>query len=1410
MLTGPLPNDYSSVSSGSATTTSSAPGVTQSLSTGGIVASTHQISNTPNNKATAGDNTIATYLTSTDDNTVTASPSVSSNTISASVTGNASQSTIAIASDNSPGYAGSAIVANVQESIGEGASIALNSGSAITGEVYAIDSDVNTLAGTLTVENNVISSSASNNTALGSRPGQAGNELLLDDTLSFSGNVASPSFSVTDGGSAMIGDLAVQNVQSTIGVDSDDLVDISAQTIGASVFGGVERLSSGAISVSGNAITATAQSNAASSKIANGDNAALFDGSAQVGNVQSNVNADIVASNLNGTITALVDDGFTASSAAADGNAVRASAYGNQVSQSADLKATTLGLGDAEASLANDLAVTGVSAILVGSAQTNANTGVAASHQSEITAQWASAADSTMSGSSLSASNNAQEAVAVGNSAGNGLTLEGTTIGSGAAITNFQASNSTSFVEAESVNSSVSAIAADSITGSELSVSDNLQRSIAYGASSGNTLSVDGTTLSVATVDSAEPSITTSLDTIDQLLAIQNETAYGVVNYQAQGGDVTATANSSSAFETTVLGSLENGSTLTTDGNTYVAATYGTDARNIASIDANSIDTQTSYDTTIAAVINAQLTSEADILARATGDTVVHSTVGVDVNSSAISTSENSIQALAVANRSSANQISVNATNIDAAAGSTARGNASFNDTTLTGTVDAAFAAQNAQYSSGSATASLLTEVNPASARILTEIGDDLISSSVTSDDNASSAAATGNRAATSILLDANRLNTSAVVQSAQMNGADLTALIGVAGTPGTPGDPGTQATPVSATGSSSTGSMSMSGNTLEISGEPVTVTFADHTFTAEQVAFLNSLTNVSGASLGGNTVTFTGDVDTSVFNTFQTNSGSDGYGSGDETITMTGFTIPGTPPTPPVLATPNQGGVTVAVGGDVLGSSVSVAGNTTSGSVIGNSASNAVVASATDIGNGSSVGVSEAALLSTRGDLALSNLQRDVADVESSSVYGTFAIDAVGGTIEGSSLSVSNNSQRSDAGSNLASNVIDASATNITAGTALTSSQVSSSQVAALSDLVMFAPGASSDSVTQISDNTNTARAVVNEATSVVQITATNVGPAGQPNLASMTGLAAVNADHAMLNVQYADGEASSAATSRIYNGDSEVLETVGLTSGSIEFAGNATTAQTVANLASNQMTVAGSANNGASAAINNGQMNLANVSADATSTVQVMLSGDESPAPLGLAASDSSIRVNNNATTGVARGNSASNVLNLEAGAAFGPYGAGTSTVDFASNGSVTAFTATAGVLNQQSNTGTVTANSTGASYQVALNGYTTSPTVTGSSLSVSGNAVNAEAYGNTASNRIVMTALNSGTPSAAIGNYQTNNAAVTATVTSVGYGVMAGSGVIGGSTFATTGNRVAATAIGNNAVSVISAGN
>jgi len=112
-------------------------------------------------------------------------------------------------------------------------------------------------------------------------------------------------------------------------------------------------------------------------------------------------------------------------------------------------------------------------------------------------------------------------------------------------------------------------------------------------------------------------------------------------------------------------------------------------------------------------------------------------------------------------------------------------------------------------------------------------------------------------------------------------------------------------------------------------------------------------------------------------------------------------------------------------------------------------------------------------------------------------------------------------------------------------------------------------------------------------------------------------------------------------------------------------------------------------------------------------------------------------------------------------------------------------------------------VTATSTGTSYQVALNG--TGAGVSNGTAGVTGNTLAAQAFGNSATNRVTQTALNNGAPSAAVGNYQVNSGAVTATVTSVNFGVGI-SGPVGNSTLRTTGNQITASATGNSAVSTI----
>jgi len=185
--------------------------------------------------------------------------------------------------------------------------------------------------------------------------------------------------------------------------------------------------------------------------------------------------------------------------------------------------------------------------------------------------------------------------------------------------------------------------------------------------------------------------------------------------------------------------------------------------------------------------------------------------------------------------------------------------------------------------------------------------------------------------------------------------------------------------------------------------------------------------------------------------------------------------------------------------------------------------------------------------------------------------------------------------------------------------------------------------------------------------------------------------------------------------------------------------------------------------------------------------------------------ALNQSGVTVDGNSTTALARGNAATNTLDVAAGSS---YGVSTALTAGSTLGVTGSTQATAALMNAQENDGAVSATSTAASYQVALNatGGLTSG-VTNGTVGVTANQVLAQAFGNNATNAVTVAALNTGTPTTAIGNYQVNRGNITATATSVSYGV----GITGGasaSTLRVAGNQVSATAVGNSAVSSIAA--
>jgi hypothetical protein len=517
-----------------------------------------------------------------------------------------------------------------------------------------------------------------------------------------------------------------------------------------------------------------------------------------------------------------------------------------------------------------------------------------------------------------------------------------------------------------------------------------------------------------------------------------------------------------------------------------------------------------------------------------------------------------------------------------------------------------------------------------------------------------------------------------------------------------------------------------------------------------------------------------------------------------------------------------NIGGVIVQLGSTIDPSSVTVNGNTISGSVTGNSATNLASLSGTNVEDGSdhllTYAISDASDVLAAADVTAANLQVVGDDATfTSNVFGTFAIDTEEDIILASALSVDDNQQSSSAVANTAETTVKLLATNTAAGASLASSQISEAlSVSATSNVDIFAPVVSEASSVSISGNDNLALAVQNNAVNKLTVDTTNANPVFN----AIDGLAAVGdifgvsawGDHVLLNQQSAVGTTSATAVTNIYNDDWDDAETTGLVDGSVTVAGNVTTAEASANRAVNIANVGADATLAASAAVTNAQSNSGNVTASAMTFASVNIAGDD--VPNASAVTGSAVLVGDNTTTALARGNSASNVLNYVAGAAYaaGTGDAANSSIDVAGPFGPDVFAtsnAQAAVLNVQVNTGEVLATSTQTSYLVALNGPGGVPTLTSATIGVIGNAMSAAAYGNTAANEVNLAARNTNQASASVANYQYNGGPVSATVTSVNYGTTHGIGAVTGSALSVTGNSITATAVGNSAVNTITAG-
>ena len=657
------------------------------------------------------------------------------------------------------------------------------------------------------------------------------------------------------------------------------------------------------------------------------------------------------------------------------------------------------------------------------------------------------------------------------------------------------------------------------------------------------------------------------------------------------------------------------------------------------------------------------------------------------------------------------------------------------------------------------------------------DIGGALSDSTLDVSDNAQSATATANRATGNLLtVDATAINTAEPIGLAQ--GAVGTAMTGADGTASTTAALSVQNVQETS-GNSVIATMTANRVGLDLGGPVEGSTVAATANTADSAATANSAVN--GVTVGGGTIRTSVDLNNS-----QTVDGQLRSNVGDGA---------------------DRAGVTIVPAGGVATSSLRVADNEVSGVSVGNQASNSLAVTAATLGNGSGHDDAVAGPLDegygAAADIALSNYQKlgqpAVAGATSSglatTVAGAFGIGG-DGPLRTSALDVSGNSQSATSVGNTAVDRVSLDAATVpvaaapAAGTALTSAQFGEGTVDATSDMQLIGRAGLGDASLSMTGNTNEAVAATNDADNGLAISATQIGAVSAgPAHAEVgnLGTATITGDHVLSNEQFASGNVAATARTTFLDADGGA----GMAGARFGLSDNSAVADVSANHAINAVSVAGASAFGADAGLASSQMNAAAVAANADFEATPPLTG------IGTPSVASTVAIDGNLSQAVGRGNNADNAVTVSAtGGA--PVGTGSTAVLSAFE---TDAAAPALLVNGQSNYGVITARATGA-FGIPLNA---SAAVLSSTLGVTGNSAVASAYGNSASNKLMLGGAGAA-PAAMLVNVQSNNAAVTASVIGSTTGLR--SGMLASSTIAVTGNQLAATAVGNIATNAISA--
>ncbi|PZX45705.1 hypothetical protein LY56_01730 [Roseinatronobacter thiooxidans] len=1403
-------------------------------------------------RATVNDNTIDVDLRegAQISNGSNSALSVDGNILRATLTGNTAVAGTDLSVDTL--FQGSAAVLN-QQQIGDG-SDAINLRAEANNSALRVDLGTVTDSAVSVADNRIGASASGIVGRNGSGPGTFLN--VEANQINAAGGEASVSFGAA--GELNLDASFVLGTQQLIVGDAGDTSAITAQALRSGLTVLSRGVEDSALDVTGNTLFATAGGNEGGSEIQ--ISGTSINASAALGNEQRVTNTSIRATLGNGgaqtELSATVEGQLTDSSIAVDSNLLLAQAEANVgrnlLSVDSDTVLTRTSPNN-RAVITNDDDVARGGLVLASSQEFSGSASVlSAAADSALSVTVGQGIVGAIGGSSVSISDNTQMVMAEANQIVNALELSALSLGEGVeAATSILSNRQDVDVDAITATSDLTArltqgtpvVGTDRIAGSSLSVDGNENRSVVMGNEAGNLLSLTADTVIVgnlgqesrANFEGNFPVLATSV-----LANRQSLEADTLIATATTGVALLSEAN---------INAFTNGSDLSLSDNRTIAGVTGNAATSRIEQDAGTASGAT------AALRNLQ-TGTADATATANGRFEL--SIRGNVENTSLAIDRNRLFS-SVTGNTSQSTITASATSFDTPAGSIDY-NARFDGTTVVGQARADFALLSDQAQGGNLAAN--TEVEATLLVQGASGGRNFTGTSASIDDTLARADALANEAVNrlDVEADADANNVTGAIASRQQSTDGISAAVTTVGTDFTLQNRGSLTdSRMSIDGTSfiaragantvenqlSFEAVSLTGATLQsgFNALGARLNLADDLVLARSDASIANLQD-SGSSVTA-TARFEAAANTLVDNLLRSNasvsrSALQAQAAGNRASNLAEIFADGSVTGTSAVANAQISRESIIALSDAIvrirvnvnqfdignaldNSAIAIDDNIALTRATGNIATSALQVNATSI-----AGISDTSNITdilvpdggtgnvrARADFVVASQQLTTGAVSAGTDSTQFDMglrQLVAGNILASAASISGNIGQSVANANQATNLVDlAAATEVSGTAAIVNDQSGSAAVDANFDLIAVLrqdlsasnpePQVSASSIA-LDDNLSISVARGNDAVNNVSVAGASVSGRDNTTSVGATGSTLNGAGNALLantqNRTAGQGITASASIradallTSINTGGDPVDTPSSLTDSSVSISGNFVDSTASANRARNTMVLNADTAQRAGGGIVTSQGSDSDVTSDVRITARA---GSDAFGDI----SSSSVALNANIGVARATGNEAVSRMNVQGGTAvIGQGGSGGSASFTASPGALNAAGDFALVSNQD-NSGAVMASAGDTIGDRSLISATTQGALLNSSVSVSNNALVADATSNRADNRMTV----SGRPASenvtvAVASRQVATGPVTAQVNS---GRMASaSGAITSSAVRVSGNQFSAGATGN----------